>query len=92
MMETLEKIYWGRVLLGAIVGVFCGILSKFSPLDYSHITSLLGVIIAVVIYWISYQVVRIRCDRSKIGRKAWIEGIGSYFISWFFFWSLILNF
>ena len=91
-METLEKIYWGRVLLGAIVGVFCGILSKTPFLSYSYLVGPIGVIVAIVVYWISYQIVRMKCNKSKIGRKTWLEGIGSYFISWFFFWSLILNF
>ena len=90
-MEILEKIYWSRVLLGIITGVICGILTKFSPLEGSHLVYPLGIVIAVVIYWISYQIVKVRYDRFKIGRKTWLEGIGSYFISWFFFWSLILN-
>ena len=83
------QVFWSRVVLGGAIGI----ASSFLDLNFGGgVGKILSVILAVVIFLLFGKLIEGRAERmlgSK--RKAWMEGAGSYFIAWFFTWSLALN-
>lgn len=91
-MRVVDKLYWSRVVLGGISGLISFAVQR--GLNIGEIVQLAGIIIAVSIYALSVLVIRalVKSGRIRVpGRGVWIEGIGSFFLSWFFVWSLALN-
>lgn len=87
-MKPLEKIYWIRVTLSVIAGVISAIVATF--LDASEFNTFLnGITIALVIYLISYYVLKAKFS-SQVEKKSKIMSMAIfiYFIAWAVFFIL----
>jgi hypothetical protein len=101
-VEVLTKIYWIRVALGAIAGLICtGAIFLFQTIDPSVTlaslvgslnTLLNGVTIALLIYLISYYVMKGKYS-AQIEKKSKIMSMGIfiYFFTWIIVWVLTLT-
>ena len=101
-MEVLAKIYWIRVALGALAGlVSTSAILLFQTLSpsvslltlISSVNTLLnGITIALLIYLISYYVLKAKFT-SKIEKQSKIMtmGIFIYFFTWLIVWVLTLS-
>jgi len=101
-VEVLAKIYWIRVALGAVAGListsaillFQAIGPSISLLTLiSSINTLLnGITVALLIYLISYYVLKARYS-SKIEKQSKIMSMGIfiYFFTWLIVWVLTLT-
>jgi zinc transporter ZupT len=81
-MTPTVKLYWLRVLLGIVAAVITAFASLLgNPSDLS--TLLNAVSIAIIVYFISYYVLR-AVFKSKIEKQSKIlsTGIGMYFFAW----------
>ncbi|MCW3993884.1 MAG: hypothetical protein NWE85_04890 [Candidatus Bathyarchaeota archaeon] len=93
-MKTLEIIYWLRLALGITAAVICAVFGlatntivKQNP---TYTTLLNGVSIALVIYLISYYIIKSKFSlQVEKPQKLLTMGIGIYFISWIVFWVLL---
>ena len=91
-MKPLVSIYMIRLSLGLIAGVIGAFIIAYSEpiLNPSELTTLLnGLTIALVIYLLSYYLIKAKFynlveKRSKI----MTTGIGMFFISWIIFLTL----
>jgi len=93
-MKTLEIIYWLRLALGITAALICtgyGLATNTIVKDNSTYTTLLnGVSIALVIYLISYYIIKSKFSlKVEKQQKLVTTGIGIYFISWIAFWTLL---
>jgi len=93
-MKTLEIIYWLRLALGITAALICtgyGLATNTIVKDNSTYTTLLnGVSIALVIYLISYYIIKSKFSlKVEKQQKLVTTGIGIYFISWIAFWALL---
>jgi hypothetical protein len=92
-MKTLEVIYWLRLSLGIIAALICtgyGLATNTIQIrNFTFETFMNGLSIALVMYVISYYVVKskflLKVEKSQ---KLATTGIGVYFISWIVFWVL----
>ena len=101
-VEVLAKIYWIRVTLGALAGlVSTSAILLFQTLSPSvslltligSINTLLnGITIALLIYLISYYVLKAKYT-SKVEKQSKIMtmGIFIYFFTWLIVWVLTLS-
>jgi len=101
-VEVLAKIYWIRVALGAVAGLIStSAILLFQAIDpsislltlISSINTLLnGITIALLIYLISYYVLKARYS-SKIEKQSKIMSMGIfiYFFTWLIVWVLTLT-
>ena len=101
-VEVLAKIYWIRVALGALAGlVSTSVILLFQTLSpsvslltliSSFNTLLNGITIALLIYLISYYVLKAKYA-SKIEKQSKIMtmGIFIYFFTWLIVWVLTLS-
>jgi drug/metabolite transporter (DMT)-like permease len=93
-MKPLETIYWLRLALGITAALLCtgyGIATNTIVKENSTYTTLLnGVSIALVIYLISYYIIKSKFSlKVEKPKKLVTMGIGIYFISWITFWTLL---
>jgi hypothetical protein len=101
-VEVLAKIYWIRVALGVIAGlVSTSVIVLFQSLSPSTSlvaligsfnTLLNGITIALLIYLISYYVLKAKFT-SKIEKQSKIMSMGIfiYFFTWLIVWVLTLS-
>jgi hypothetical protein len=101
-VELLSKIYWIRVALGAVAGAISAgalllwqsVSPSTSVLDLigSLNTLLNGITIALLIYLVSYWVLKSKYA-SKLEKQSKIMtmGIFIYFFTWLVVWVLILS-
>ena len=101
-MEVLAKIYWIRVALGAVAGLIStSAILLFQTIDPSaslltligSINTLLnGITVALLIYLISYYVLKARYS-SQIEKQSKIMSMGIfiYFFTWLIIWVLTLT-
>ena len=101
-MNVLSKIYWIRVALGAIAGgVSTGVILLFQTLSPSSTllsivsstnTLLNGITIALLIYLVSYYVLKARFS-GKIEKQSKIMSMGIfiYFFTWLIVWVFSLS-
>jgi hypothetical protein len=93
-MKTLEIIYWVRLALGITAALICtgyglatNTIAKENP---TYTTLLNGISIALVIYLISYYIIKSKFSLEvEKSQKLVTMGIGIYFISWITFWTLL---
>ena len=93
-MKTLELIYWLRLALGITAALICigyGLTTNTIVKENPTYTTLLnGVSIALVIYLISYYIIKSKFSlKVEKPQKLVTTGIGIYFISWITFWTLL---
>jgi len=93
-MKTLEIIYWLRLALGITAALICtgyGLTTNTIVKENPTYTTLLnGVSIALVIYLISYYIIKSKFSlKVEKPQKLVTSGIGIYFISWIAFWTLL---
>jgi len=93
-MKTLEIIYWLRLALGITAALICtgyGLTTNTIVKENPTYTTLLnGVSIALVIYLISYYIMKSKFSlKVEKPQKLVTTGIGIYFISWIAFWTLL---
>jgi len=93
-MKTLEIIYWLRLALGITAALICtgyGLTTNTIVKENPTYTTLLnGVSIALVIYLISYYIIKSKFSlKVEKPQKLVTTGIGIYFISWIAFWTLL---
>jgi len=93
-MKTLEIIYWLRLALGITAALICtgyGLTTNTIVNENPTYTTLLnGVSIALVIYLISYYIIKSKFSlKVEKPQKLVTTGIGIYFISWIAFWTLL---
>jgi hypothetical protein len=99
-MKPLEKIYWLRLGLGAVVALICvgygvgaGIIPHNPPLegfptDFRIFFNSMS--IALVIYLISYYGIKSKfINQVEKPQKLLTTGIGVYFLSWIVVWTLL---
>ncbi len=101
-MDVLAKIYWIRVLLGVVAGlVSTGAILLFGSLSpnvtlldmMGSINTLLnGVTIALLVYLLSYYVLKAKFT-SKVEKQSKIMSMGIfiYFFTWLIVWVLTLT-
>ena len=101
-MNTLAKIYWLRVILGAVAGLLSAAISvaaqMFSPgaslitAISSTSTLLNGITIALLIYLISFYVLKAKfAGKVEKPSKIMSMGIFIYFFAWLVVWVLTLS-
>jgi len=101
-MEVLTKIYWVRVALGAIAGlVSTSAILLFRTFDQSvSLVSLIsnlnmllnGITIALLIYLVSYYVLKARyASQVEKQSKIMSMGIFIYFFTWLIVWVITLS-
>ena len=95
-MKTLEIIYWLRLALGITAALICtgyGLATNTITIvkeELTYTTLLNGVSIALVIYLISYYIIKSKFSlKVEKPQKLVTTGIGIYFISWIAFWTLL---
>lgn len=93
-MKTLEIIYWLKFALGITAAFVCtgyGLATgTIVTEDFTYTTLLNGLSIALVIYLISYYVIKSKFSLETVKpQKIVTTGIGIYFISWIVFWVLL---
>jgi len=93
-MKTLEIIYWLRLALGITAALICtgyGITTNTIVKENPTYTTLLnGVSIALVIYLMSYYIIKSKFSlKVEKPQKLVTTGMGIYFISWIAFWTLL---
>lgn len=87
-MKPLEKIYWIRVTLSVVAGVISAIVATF--LDAGEFNTFLnGITIALVIYIISYYLLKAKFS-NQVEKKSKIMSMAIfiYFIAWAVFFIL----
>ena len=100
-MNTLTKIYWIRVLLGAISGLISAAVVLVAQaatgttlLEQVSSTSTLlnGITIALLVYLISYYVLKAKYT-GKVEKQSKIMSMGIfiYFFTWIVTWVLTLT-
>jgi len=92
-MKPLVTIYWLRVALGIVAASICTgyVLARgpISKTNFTYITLMNGLSIALVVYLISYYIIKRRyINKVEKPTKLMTTGIGIYFISWIVFWIL----
>jgi len=77
----LGPIYWMRFSLA----IFSALLCAFLRLGIE------GLIIGIVIYLVSYLAARylLKTNGNLRTHASYLSGIGTYFITWFTFWTLL---
>ncbi|MEM3577999.1 MAG: hypothetical protein QXX51_06030 [Candidatus Bathyarchaeia archaeon] len=95
-MKPLTVVYWLRVAFGILAAVLCigygmaagSITSDASKFHWN--TFLNGVSIALVVYILSYYVIKaFFMAKVEKPQKLFTMGIGIYFLSWLVFWILL---
>jgi hypothetical protein len=101
-MEVLAKIYWIRVMLGAIAGlVSTAAILLFQSLEpsvslvtvISSINTLLnGITIALLLYLVSYYILKAKyASQVEKQSKIMSMGIFIYFFTWLIVWVITLS-
>ncbi len=90
-MKPIEIIYWIRVTLSIIAGLISAIVATFlNAADFN--TFLNGITIALVIYVISYYVLKAKfANQLEKKSKIMSMGIFIYFIAWAVFFILFYS-
>jgi hypothetical protein len=94
-MKTLEIIYWLRLALGITAALICtgyGLATNTIVKEGFPMWNTLmnGVSIALVIYLISYYMIKSKFSLEvEKPQKLVTMGIGIYFVSWIVFWTLL---
>ena len=100
-MNTLTKIYWMRVALGAVAGLISTTISVLSQSltgtsmisQVSNTSTLLnGITIALLIYLISFYFLKAKYS-SQVEKKSKIMSMGIFifFFTWLVVWVLSLS-
>lgn len=95
-MKPLTIVYWLRVAFGIIAALLCigygmaaGSITN-NPSEFHWNTFLNGVSIALVVYILSYYVIKaVFMAKVEKPQKLFTMGIGIYFLSWIVFWILL---
>jgi hypothetical protein len=84
-LEPLKKVYWSRAGFGLLAAVLCGLFR----LDQTENAFLTGISLALLLYIITYYVFK-ALFATKVEKKSKLvtNGIGIYFITWIFAWTL----
>ena len=100
-MEVLAKIYWIRVLLGAVAGlVSTGAVLLFQSFSTGSVLSLIGstntllngITIALLVYLVSYYALKGRyASQLEKPSKVMSMGIFIYFFTWLVVWVSTLT-
>ncbi|UCF45015.1 MAG: hypothetical protein JSW44_04485 [Candidatus Bathyarchaeota archaeon] len=87
-MKPLVLIYWTRLALGIVAALISAVLATMQSADSLN-TFLNGITIALLVYIVSYYVLKARFQ-NKVEKKSKIMsmGIGIYFMSWAVFFIL----
>lgn len=83
-----DKIYWGRAFGGCVLGLLTTVLG------IDRFGSIVAIMIAVLVYLVSAILLRILMSaesRSKLGRKIYLTGSGTYGALWLLAWILSHN-
>lgn len=95
-MKPLEKVYWLRLVLGIVAALACAgyvIAAHEIPQasgPFSMSTFFNSASIAIIIYLLSYYVVKFKFQSVvKKPQKLITTGIGVYLLSWIVFWALL---
>jgi hypothetical protein len=91
-MKPLSIIYWTKVLLGAVVGLFSGLLSVAAGSLSIGFSLFNGISIALLIYIIVYYVYK-HFFLAQVGKatKLLSTGIGGYFLTWIVVFGLVFT-
>lgn len=92
-MKTLEIIYWLRLVMGIIAALICtgyGLAMGPEYFEEPKLDTFINALsIALVIYLISYYVVKFKFSHEvEKPQKLMTTGIGIYILSWLVFWIL----
>ena len=90
-MKPLQVIYWLRFGLGIISAIVC---TGYAIVDTRGTISVFlnGAVIAMLIYLISYHLIKNKfIKKVEKPQKLLTMGIGIYFFSWLFFWTLFYS-
>jgi hypothetical protein len=100
-LNTLTKIYWTRVTLGAIAGLICTGISVIAQIYFgtpalqqvSNTTTLLnGITVALLIYLLSFYALKAKyATKVEKPSKIMSMGIFIYFFTWLVVWVLTLT-
>lgn len=90
-MKPIEVVYWIRVALSIVAGIISAVVATFlNAAEFN--TFLNGVTIALVIYLISYYVLKAKfANQVEKKSKIMSMGIFIYFIAWAVFFILIYS-
>ena len=87
-MKPLVLIYWTRLALGIVAALISGFVATMQSAE-SLYTFLNGITIALLVYIISYYVLKAKFyNKVEKPSKIMTMGIGIYFISWVVFFIL----
>lgn len=79
---SLRRVYWIRFTLALTVAILSGFL---------RIWGLPAVTLVILVYILSHMVFKAMTEEIE-PRKLLMEGMGTYFLTWFVAWTLIYNF
>jgi len=93
-MKPLETIYWLRLALGITAALICvayGLATgTISSIDFTTNTFLTGISFALIVYMISYYIIKFRfMNKVEKTQKLITTGIGIYFLAWIVLWILM---
>jgi len=93
-MKPLETIYWLRLALGITAAFICvayGLMrGTISSTIFTTDTFLTGISFALIVYMISYYIIKIRfMNKVEKTQKLITTGIGIYFLAWIVLWILM---
>ncbi|MEM0261583.1 MAG: hypothetical protein QW655_03765 [Nitrososphaerota archaeon] len=83
-----DKIYWGRALGGCILGFLTEYLNLY------RFGSIFAVFLAISIYIATVIILRVLLDSesiTRLGRKLYLNGSGTFFALWILTWIFIHN-
>ncbi len=90
-MNPLVVIYWTRLALGIVAAAISALVATMQS-AISLYTFLNGVTIALLIYIISYYVLKAKFyNKVEKQSKIMMMGIGIYFIAWILFFILFYS-
>lgn len=93
-MKPGSKVYYTRVLLGVIVGLFSSWLYLILPVGV--LRSLIPSVLAILVYLGSFYLVTrvLKVKAEDLNNPAFLKtgGLFIYFLTWLVFWSLCLTF
>ncbi len=90
-MKPLVMIYWIRIALSIFAGTISAIVATLSA-PYEFSTFLNGITIALVIYLVSYYVIKARyTNKVEKQSKIMTQAIFMYFIAWAVFFILFYS-
>ncbi len=86
-MKPLDKVFWMRAAVGALTGLFLGLLTVFAGLSGEN-----GIFIGMLTYILTYYWARFTVSAQippKEARKIVTTGLGSFIMLVLFIWILV---